>query len=234
MQGPRVLPQGWEEIPEGALGLLWVPRRRTHLGSLANTQLSGGRDECFVISPSRFLQISLRSALCCFLFSSSEQRLWGPRDHSHTQVRGCTVTLLLKEKWILFFLVFCVFKAAPEAYGGSQARGWMVLQLPAYTTAHGNAGSLTYRVRPGIEPATSRFLVGFVSTAPGQELPKNWFPFLFKCLWQQLGMARNWCLSKQKQKLYDPAKLFRPPLLRWYHSTAGFWAALFFKTSLRR
>ena len=40
-----------------------------------------------------------------------------------------------------------------------------------YTTAHGNAGSLTHWARPGIKPPTSRFLVGFVSPAPQQELP---------------------------------------------------------------
>ena len=34
-----------------------------------------------------------------------------------------------------------------------------------YTTAHGNALSLTHQVRPGIEPASSWILVGFVSTA---------------------------------------------------------------------
>ena len=32
-----------------------------------------------------------------------------------------------------------------------------------YTIAHGNAGSLTYWARPGIKPATSWFLVGFVN-----------------------------------------------------------------------
>ena len=32
-----------------------------------------------------------------------------------------------------------------------------------YTAAHGNTGSLTHWARPGIKPATSRFLVGFVS-----------------------------------------------------------------------
>ena len=43
--------------------------------------------------------------------------------------------------------------------------------MPAtYTTAHGNAGSLTHKARSGIEPATSWFLVRFVSTAPQQEL----------------------------------------------------------------
>ena len=39
-----------------------------------------------------------------------------------------------------------------------------------YTTAHSNVGSLTHGERPGMEPATSWFLVGLVSTAPQQEL----------------------------------------------------------------
>ena len=42
-----------------------------------------------------------------------------------------------------------------------------------YTTAHGNAGSLTHGARPGIEPATSWFLVGSVSTEPRRELPER-------------------------------------------------------------
>ena len=49
-----------------------------------------------------------------------------------------------------------------------------------WTTAHSNAGSLTQRARPGIEPTTSWFLVGFVSAAPWWELLQrhfnsNWF-----------------------------------------------------------
>ena len=40
-----------------------------------------------------------------------------------------------------------------------------------YTTAHGNAGSLTHWTRPGIEPTASWFLVGFISTVLWQELP---------------------------------------------------------------
>ena len=44
-----------------------------------------------------------------------------------------------------------------------------------YTIAHRNAGSLTHRAKPGIEPTTSWFLVGFVSTAPQREL----LPHLF-------------------------------------------------------
>ena len=46
-----------------------------------------------------------------------------------------------------------------------------------YTTAHGNARSLTHWARPGIESTTSWLLVGFVSVAPRQELLP---PFLFK------------------------------------------------------
>ena len=46
------------------------------------------------------------------------------------------------------------------------------LQLLAYATAHGNTGSLTHSARSGIEPATSWFLVRFVSSAPRQELPR--------------------------------------------------------------
>ena len=43
-----------------------------------------------------------------------------------------------------------------------------------YTTAQSNTGSLTPRAGPRIKPATSWFLVRFVSTAPQWELP-NWF-----------------------------------------------------------
>ena len=39
-----------------------------------------------------------------------------------------------------------------------------------YTTPHCSARSLTYWAMPGIEPATSQFLVRFVSTAPWREL----------------------------------------------------------------
>ena len=44
-----------------------------------------------------------------------------------------------------------------------------------YTTAHGNAGSLTHWIRPGMEPATSWFLVRSVFAAPQWELPMYYF-----------------------------------------------------------
>ena len=46
------------------------------------------------------------------------------------------------------------------------------LQLLAYTTTHNNARSPTHRVRPGIEPASSWILVGFLTAVPQWELPK--------------------------------------------------------------
>ena len=86
-----------------------------------------------------------------------------------------------------FFWSFCLFRAAPKAHGGSQARGSnrscscrptpepQQCQIQAmsavYTTAQGNAGSLTHWARPEIEPAASWFLVGFIAAAPQWELP---------------------------------------------------------------
>jgi len=42
-----------------------------------------------------------------------------------------------------------------------------------YTTAHGNAGSLTHRARPGIKPATSWFLVRFFNHCATTGTPRN-------------------------------------------------------------
>ena len=55
-----------------------------------------------------------------------------------------------------------------------------------YTTAHSNAGSSTHCARPGIEPATSWFLVGLVSAAPRQELHPLTFSLLFLPLFMLL------------------------------------------------
>ena len=94
---------------------------------------------------------------------------------------------------IINYLFVCLFRAAPATYQGSQARGsnqsyscWPMPQpqqrgiwtaSATYTTTHGNAGSLTPWARPGIEPTTSWFLIGFISTTPQGELPNK----LFKC-----------------------------------------------------
>ena len=66
------------------------------------------------------------------------------------------------------------------AYGGSQARGRIGAVQAAsatYTTAHGNAGSLTHLARPGIKPATSWFLVGFINHCATMGTPCNSYFF---------------------------------------------------------
>ena len=89
--------------------------------------------------------------------------------------------LLLFPSFSFFFFSFLLVKATHAAYGGSQARGRIRATAAGlqhriwatsvtYTTAHGNARFLTHWARAGIKPATSWFLVGFLSTEPQREL----------------------------------------------------------------
>ena len=83
--------------------------------------------------------------------------------------------------FFFFFFIICLYRAAPSAYGGSQAGVKSELKLLAYTTAsirtasathtaaHRNDRSLTYWVMPGIELASSWILVGFVKRRPTHE-----------------------------------------------------------------
>ena len=65
------------------------------------------------------------------------------------------------------------------AHGSSQARGQIGAVAAGlfhrhsnvYTAAHGNAGSLTHRMRPGIETTSSFILARFVTAEPQWELP---------------------------------------------------------------
>ena len=96
------------------------------------------------------------------------------------------ITLVLYIYIYIFFGGGVFFRAAPAAYGGSQARGlnravatslchshgqpdssyWSA----AYTTAHASTGSLTHWVMPGIESVSSWMLVRYVSAEPLWEL----------------------------------------------------------------
>ena len=95
------------------------------------------------------------------------------------------LNLVIEIKFQFFFSIFGVFRATLVTYGGSQARGQIgaaavprpqlqQCQIPAasatYTTSHGNAGSFTHWVRPGIEPASSWLLVRLASTELQWEL----------------------------------------------------------------
>ena len=76
--------------------------------------------------------------------------------------------------FILFYFILLIFRATTTTYGSSQARGWIraaaaslhpshsnLGSKPAYTTAHGNARSLTHWLRLGKEQVSSWMLVGF-------------------------------------------------------------------------
>ena len=49
------------------------------------------------------------------------------------------------------------------AYGSSQARGQIGAAVASLPHSHSNAGSLTHRAGPGIEPSFSWILVRFMS-----------------------------------------------------------------------
>ena len=95
---------------------------------------------------------------------------------SHTMIHKAE---LRPHSFFFFFVFLAISWAAPAAYVGSpgqrsnqscscrptpqpQQRGIRATSA-TYATAHGNAGSLTHSVRPGIEPETLWFLVGFVN-----------------------------------------------------------------------
>ena len=96
--------------------------------------------------------------------------------------------------YFFFFFFFGLSRAVHVAYGGSQAKGLIGIVAAGlqhshsnarselcltYTTAHGNARSLTHWPRPGIKTMSSWILVRFVSVAPQWELQSC---TLLKCI----------------------------------------------------
>ena len=119
--------------------------------------------------------------------------------------------------------LFLLFRATFESYRGSQARGLIgavaaclhhshrqhriQAESATYTTAGSNTRFLTHRVRPGIEPTTSWFLVGFMSTAPRWELLLF---FLFGCtsgMWKVPGQGLNLSHSSDPQTLWSQCQI---------------------------
>ena len=84
---------------------------------------------------------------------------------------SCSLSPQFPLPWVkTFFFFFCLFRVTPAAYGGSQARGQIGVAAASLCHSHSNAGSLTHWARPGIKPAFSWILVGFVTTEPQWEL----------------------------------------------------------------
>ena len=91
--------------------------------------------------------------------------------------------------FFFFFFWFLLFRAAPQGIwrfpgqGSNQSFSCQPMPQPqqrriqavsaTYTTAHGNARSLTHWARPGIIPATSWFLVRFINQWATAKTPRN-------------------------------------------------------------
>ena len=67
--------------------------------------------------------------------------------------------VFLKKSIIIIIIIILHFRAASAAYGDSQARGGIGAVAASLPYSHSNAGSLTHRSRPGIEPASLWILV---------------------------------------------------------------------------
>ena len=94
----------------------------------------------------------------------------GCRSKKHTHTKS-------NRAIYLFIHLFLAFRATPETFGSSQARGQIrscscqptpqphgIQAMSAtYTTAHSNARSLTHWARLGINPASLWILVRFVN-----------------------------------------------------------------------
>ena len=96
------------------------------------------------------------------------------------------------------------------------------------TKDHGNARSLSHWASPGIKPASSWFLVGFISAAPWQELPNHllsmlewnihslFFPHLSNLtVNQKIKIKTNYIII---MSLYYTGNIFSSFLgLNWWH-----------------
>ena len=73
------------------------------------------------------------------------------------------------------FIYFSLFGATRVAYGSAQARGQIRATAAGLCHSHSNTRSLTHWARPGIEPASSWILVGFITAESQWKLPTLFF-----------------------------------------------------------
>ena len=107
-----------------------------------------------------------------------QKELWEP----DTQERQNTVLPPQNagRKWnmkpaisIFFSFLYYFFGGACGAYVSSQARGWIRAAAAGLCHSHSNVGSLTQWARPGIGPASSWILVGFITHWATMETPRD-------------------------------------------------------------
>ena len=128
------------------------------------------------ISSSRSIQSIRNQSDHPFRASLCHVRCWAHCTYLLKQhVRNTT-----QQFFFFFFLgLHPLLMEVPKARGCIGYRCWPTPQLQqleiwdmsvTYTTAHCNAGCFTHWERPGMEPASSWILVGFITTEPQQEL----------------------------------------------------------------
>ena len=97
--------------------------------------------------------------------------------------------------YLFIFVFFFLLRAALLAYGRSQARGQIGASASGLHYSHSKARSLTHWVKPGIKPASSWILVGFVTTEPQQGLQHRFFAFC--CSRRHLSRCKLWSKGSQ-------------------------------------
>ena len=132
----------------------------------------------------------------------------------------------------LFF--FFLFRAAPMAYGSSQARDLIEAEpgglekhriwamSATYTMTHGNSRSLTHWVRPGIKPMSSWTLLGFITTEPWWELHQTPY-FTHKRPPNIKGYTHSMMFGrKEEEKTLSDLRFFSPKHHALYKNGAAF------------
>ena len=104
--------------------------------------------------------------------------------------------------FFLFFFFFSLFRAAPMAYGGTQARDWIGAVAAGLHNSHSNSRSELHlqptpqlmvmldpyptEPRPGVKPVSSWMLVRFISLSHNRQSPT-----VFQWLTRAIAFCRN-------------------------------------------
>ena len=143
------------------------------------------------------LVVRIWSIHCCGSFNSSFKN-WDPTSSCRMAQtkQNCTLHKHIHYTYhkhlpmsIQNYDFFFFLRAAPVAYGSSQARGQIGATAASICHSRSYAGSLTHSLRPGINPASSWILIRFVSAVPQQELPNIIFNScmgLYSIVWTKI------------------------------------------------
>ena len=108
--------------------------------------------------------------------------LWTKLHNEHTGTCRCILFMNRRYVFFLCFVLFCLFRAAPVACGGSQARGRIGAVAAGLYHSPSNAGS-----EPHLWPTSQ--LMGMPDTQQiGIEPASSWMPvrFVYAELWWEL------------------------------------------------